>query len=93
MYINFSDIPGHQNLFLDYLYEFENVSDFYTYDFRNRENYLKIFKNITENRRNLSPDISSVISEQYSNLAPTELTEKNIKKLSDKKTLAIVTGQ
>ena len=93
MYMNFSDIPGHQNLFLDYLYEFENVSDFYTYDFRNRENYLKIFKNITENRRNLSPDISSVISEQYSNLAPTELTEKNIKKLSDKKTLAIVTGQ
>jgi len=93
MYINFSDIPGHQNLFLDYLYEFENVSDFYMYDFRNRENYLKIFKNITENRRNLSPDISSVISEQYSNLAPTELTEKNLKKLSDKKTLAIVTGQ
>ena len=93
MYMNFSDIPGHQNLFLDYLYEFENVSDFYTYDFRNRENYLKIFKNITENRQNLSPDISSVISEQYSNLAPTELTEKNIKKLSDKKTLAIVTGQ
>ena len=93
MYMNFSDIPGHQNLFLDYLYEFENVSDFYTYDFRNRENYLKIFKNITENRRNLSPDISSIISEQYSNLAPTELTEKNIKKLSDKKTLAIVTGQ
>jgi len=93
MYINFSDIPGHQNLFLDYLYEFENVSDFYMYDFRNRENYLKILKNITENRRNLSPDISSVISEQYSNLAPTELTEKNLKKLSDKKTLAIVTGQ
>ncbi len=25
MYINFSDIPGHHNLFLDYLYEFENV--------------------------------------------------------------------
>ena len=25
MFINFSDIPKHQNLFLDYLYEFENV--------------------------------------------------------------------
>jgi bacillithiol biosynthesis cysteine-adding enzyme BshC len=93
MYINFSDIPGHHNLFLDYLYEFENVSDFYTYDFRNRENYLKIFKNISENRRNLLPDISSVISGQYSLLAPSELTENNIKRLSDKKTLAIVTGQ
>jgi len=93
MYINFSDIPGHQNLFLDYLYEFENVTDFYTYDFRNRENYLKIFKNITENRRVLSPSISSLIADQYSNLVPSELTEKNIKKLSDKKTLTIVTGQ
>ena len=25
MFINFSDIPGHQNLFLDYLYEFNNI--------------------------------------------------------------------
>jgi bacillithiol synthase len=93
MYINFSDIPGHQNLFLDYLYEFENVSDFYTNDFRNKENYLKIFKNVAENRRDLSPIISELLSRQYSQLDPSDLTRQNIKKLSDKKTLAIVTGQ
>ena len=93
MYINFSDIPGHQNLFLDYLYEFENVSDFYPYDFRNRDNYLKIFKNILEKRSYLSADISQIISNQYSNINKSETTEGNIKKLSDKKTLAIVTGQ
>ena len=93
MYINFSDIPGHQNLFLDYLYEFENVSDFYPYDFRNRENYLKIFKNISEKRSYLSADISQIISNQYSKINKSETTEGNIKKLSDKKTLAIVTGQ
>ncbi len=93
MYINFSDIPGHQNLFLDYLYEFDNVTEFYSHDFRNKENYLKIFKNITESKRNLSHDISSIITNQYSGLSPSEVTEKNIKKLSDKKTLAIVTGQ
>lgn len=93
MYINFSDIPGHQNLFLDYLYEFENVSDFYANDFRNKENYLKIFKNVAENRRNLSPNISELLTRQYSNLNPSSLTQQNIKKLSDKKTLAIVTGQ
>ena len=44
MFINFCDIPGHQNLFLDYLYEFDNVKDFYKYDFRDREQYKKIFK-------------------------------------------------
>ena len=93
MYINFSDIPGHQNLFLDYLYEFENVADFYAYDFRNRDNYLKIFKNISEKRQHLSTDISQIIANQYSNLNKSETTEKNIKKLSDRKTLAIVTGQ
>ena len=93
MYINFSDIPGHQNLFLDYLYEYENVSEFYANDFRNKENYLKIFKNIAENRGNLSTTLSELITGQYSQLNPSSLTEQNIKKLSDKKTLAIVTGQ
>ena len=93
MYINFSDIPGHQNLFLDYLYEFENVADFYAYDFRNRDNYLKIFKNISEKRSYSSTDISQIIANQYSNLNKSAITEKNINKLSDKKTLAIVTGQ
>lgn len=93
MYINFSDIPGHQNLFLDYLYEFENVAEFYSNDFRNKENYLKIFKNVAENRRILSPDISELLTRQYSQLDPSRLTQQNIKKFSDKKTLAIVTGQ
>jgi bacillithiol biosynthesis cysteine-adding enzyme BshC len=93
MYINFSDIPGHQNLFLDYLYEFENVSKFYANDFRNKDNYLKIFKNVAESRHDLSPSISELLSRQYSKLNPSNLTQQNIKKLSDKKTLAIVTGQ
>jgi len=93
MYINFSDIPGHQNLFLDYLYEYDNVAEFYANDFRNKDNYLKIFKNVSENRQDLSTTISEVLSRQYSQLNPSKLTQQNIKKLSDKKTLAIVTGQ
>ncbi len=93
MYINFSDIPGHQNLFLDYLYEYENVAEFYANDFRNKENYLKIFKNVTESRSEFSPAVSELISRQYDQLNPSNLTQQNIKKLSDKKTLAIVTGQ
>jgi bacillithiol biosynthesis cysteine-adding enzyme BshC len=93
MYINFSDIPGHQNLFLDYLYEFENVADFYANDFRNRESYLKTFKNVTESRDSLSSDVAEIINRQYSNLNPSNLTKQNLKKLSDKKTLTIITGQ
>ena len=93
MYINFSDIPGSQNLFLDYLYEFDNVADFYANDFRNKENYLKIFKSITENKRESFSEISDIISNQYANLNASDLTTQNIKKLSNKKTLAVVTGQ
>lgn len=93
MYINFSDIPGHQNLFLDYLYEFENVADFYANDFRNRESYLKTFKNVTESRESLSSDVAEIINRQYVNLNPSNLTKQNLKKLSDKKTLTILTGQ
>jgi len=93
MYINFSDIPGHQNLFLDYLYEYDNVADFYSYDFRNKENYLKIFKSISEKRQLPAGEISRILSSQYSNLNPSELTSKNIELLGDKKSLTIVTGQ
>jgi len=93
MYVNFSDIPGHENLFLDYLYEHENVGNFYRYDFRNKENYLKIFKSLSEKPRESAPFISSILIEQYSSVDTSELTKKNIKLLSDSKTMAIVTGQ
>lgn len=93
MFINFSDIPGHENLFLDYLYEYENVTDFYRHDFRNRENYLKIFKELSEKPRVAAGDISSILKEQYSSTQSTDLTIKNIALLSDSKTMAVVTGQ
>lgn len=93
MYVNFSDIPGHENLFLDYLYEYNNVSNFYRYDFRNKENYLKIFKSISEKPRESAAHISSILNEQYSYIDSSDLTKNNIKLLSDNKTMAIVTGQ
>ena len=93
MYINFSDIPGHQNLFLDYLYEFENVAEFYSNDFRNKESYLKIFKLIAEKRQLTSGEISGILKAQYSTLNPSDKTKRNIELLNDKKTLTIITGQ
>lgn len=93
MFVNFSDIPGHQNLFLDYLYEFENVRDFYKYNFRNKDNYLKVIRNITETGNGISAQVSSIIKEQYSKLSSSDETMKNIELLSDSKTVAIATGQ
>jgi bacillithiol biosynthesis cysteine-adding enzyme BshC len=93
MFINFSDIPGQQNLFLDFLYEFENVKNFYKHNFRNKEDYLKIFKNISDSRRTDSLKLYSIIENQYAPLKPSPATEKNISLFKEKKTLAVVTGQ
>ncbi|MBT8381344.1 MAG: bacillithiol biosynthesis cysteine-adding enzyme BshC, partial [Ignavibacteria bacterium] len=93
MYVNFSDIPGHENLFLDYLYEYENVEKFYKYDFRNKENYLKVFKSISDKSSKSSIEISSILNDQYSSFESSDLTQNNIKLLSESKTMAVVTGQ
>jgi bacillithiol biosynthesis cysteine-adding enzyme BshC len=93
MFINFSDIPGHQNLFLDYLYEFENVKDFYRTNFRDKEEYLKKFKIISESQRVQRERINSIITEQYKDLQCSTKTQKNISSLKDKKTLVVATGQ
>ena len=93
MLINFSDIPGHQNLFLDYLYEFENVAKYYKYNFRDREQYKRIFKSIVDsdnpNRKKLKP----ILEKQYADISKSDKTNKNIELLSKDNTLAIVTGQ
>lgn len=93
MYVNFSDIPGHQNLFLDYLYEFENVKDYFSYDFRNKENYIKVIRKISESREEISKQLSSILQDQYSAFTLSDQTKNNLELLSDNKTIAIVTGQ
>lgn len=94
MFVNFSDLPKNQNLFLDYLYEFENVSDFFVNDFRNKENYLKIFKDISDSRKNRELDLSSILLNQYQNLPQkSEKTLQNIQHLNSNKTIAVTTGQ
>lgn len=94
MFINFSDIPKHQNLFLDYIYEFDNVQEYYKHNFRNKENFPAIFKTITESRKHRQFDLSSIISQQYNNLRNISgNTQKNIDLLNDENTIAVVTGQ
>ncbi len=93
MLINFSDLPGNHNLFLDYLYEFENVKDFYKTNFRDKEEYTKIFKKVSESHNHSRELLTSVLKDQYKDFEPSTKTLRNISFLSDKKTLAVVTGQ
>lgn len=93
MHIKFSDIPGQYNLFLDYLYEYENVKQFYKHNFRNKEEYLRHFKAISETEREFRNDLPKIISKQYNGLNSSLKTSENIEALKDKKTLAVITGQ
>lgn len=94
MFINFSEIPKHQNLFLDYLYRFDNVKEFYKHNFRNKENFSSHFKSITDSKKDKQFQISPIIKNQYSDFnSVSEKTLKNIDSLDIPKTIAIVTGQ
>jgi len=93
MFINFSDIPGHQNLFLDYLYEFDKVNSFYKYNFRDRDEYPKLFKTVSESPRGFRDELAEIISKQYTDRKISSRTERNISLLKNQNTLAVVTGQ
>lgn len=94
MYLNFSDIPGQNNLFLDYLYEFENVSEFYNgLDYRDPESYYRVFKSQCDKARPHRKKLAEILSEQYKDSTPAGITLKNIQLLSSPNTVAVVTGQ
>lgn len=94
MFINFSDIPKHQNLFLDYIYEFDNVKDFYKHNFRSKEAFPQLFKSISESKSKKQFHLTDIIKNQYKNITQiSSKTQKNIELIDNAKTIAIVTGQ
>lgn len=93
MFINFKDIPGNTKLFLDYLYNFENLRKFYKYDFRNKEQIIKKFQQLANTERDFRNNLSTIITQQYDSLNPSSKTIKNISLLKNNETLAVVTGQ
>lgn len=94
MFVNFGDVPKNHNLFLDYLYEFENVAEFYKHNFRDKEKYPDIFKSIAKKKSESSLKISDLINKQYETYnSISEKTSNNIKLFEQPKTLAVVTGQ
>jgi len=93
MYINYSNIPGHQNLFLDYVEEFVNVERFYSKNFRKVELYKPFFKRISEKDRSCSANIYDILKSQYSNDIISRHTQQNLENLKSKKTIVVATGQ
>lgn len=94
MFINFSDIPKNHNLFLDYVYEFENVQEYYKHNFRSKDSYVNLFKSIADSRKYKQLNLSAIIKNQYSSLQNiSNKTVRNIELIDKEKTIAVVSGQ
>lgn len=93
MFINFADLPDQHQLFTDYLYNFEKVKDYYKYNFRDKEEYIKLFKKRTDSDDGDRSLIQGIMQKQYSGFEPSEKTAENLAALKEKNTLAVVTGQ
>lgn len=93
MFINFAGLPDQHQLFLDYLYNFDKVKSYYKYNFRDKEEYIKIFKKRAELQVEKRTVLTEIINRQYSGMNISEKTSKNISLLKQKNTLAVVTGQ
>ena len=93
MHISFNNIPGHNKLFLDYLYDYTKVHNFYNHNFRDHSNIKDLFENIASKKAKRNFNLSDLLSNQYSELNPSQRTLDNINSLNSNKTLAVVTGQ
>ena len=93
MFVNYRIIPGFQNLFTDYLYNFGKVSEFFPADFRHKDKYPDIFNSVLEKKLNTLPDLSKIIMAQYEGLRISKQTSSNISSLPEKNTIAVLTGQ
>ncbi len=97
MNIPFRNLPGYNELFLDYIDDFDSVRRFYEYDFNLSEDFRKCIELASENYRNNRPflrkDLTSILSEQNSAFGSGQKTFDNITALNDSNTFAVVTGQ
>lgn len=93
MFVNFSDLPGSQNLFLDYLNEFDNVNKFFSKNFRDIDNYADHFKELSTSEKCNRQNLIEIIKNQYKDFKVSKQTEINIDLFESKRTLAVVTGQ
>lgn len=92
MFVNFSDIPESPNIFLDYLYEFENVAKFYPSNFRNESDIKEIFSKVRKTEKERE-NIVSILREQNPASIVSGLTSSNIEVLKFQNSFAVMTGQ
>lgn len=90
MNIDFSQIPGMSQLFVDYVNNFEKVKNYYETNFRDENTYEEIFSKISNEN---GPKLYDIIKNQYKNQKFSEKTKSNIELIKNENTIAVITGQ
>lgn len=97
MNIPFNQLPGYNELFLDYVDDFDSVNRFFEYDFKSDGDFLKCIELTSESYRNgrqfLRKDLTGILSIQNHNFGSGQKALDNVAALNDSNTLAVVTGQ
>ena len=93
MQIDFSDIPGTNRLFLDFMNDFEKVREYFKINFRDRELYAELFESICNRDNPNKSELVEIIKNQYNTFEQSKKTLKNIELLGENNTVAVFTGQ
>jgi bacillithiol synthase len=95
-WIDYRQLPasagGFSQLFYDYMYEFDEVKRFFTYNFRENSSYDDIIKRLSKRTIDRTT-LTRVLREQNSGFSSSQKTFDNIALLERPSTYAVVTGQ
>jgi bacillithiol biosynthesis cysteine-adding enzyme BshC len=85
----------YNNLFRDYIFNFERVKDNYAYDYRKIDTYKKRYEDVINEYYNnsLRLDVADILLEYNKKLKCSQRTIKNIQSLKEKGSLVIIGGQ
>lgn len=97
MTLPFSKFPGYNPIFIDYIYYFDKLKEYFECDFKNKEDIFKAIYNREENylkNKDFTRDIvADILKTQNELFDSPEKTFQNINLLRKNNTFAVVTGQ
>ena len=84
----------YNDLFRDYIFNFENVCEYYQYDYRNISGYKKRVSDLkTDYNKENRSKIYNILKDYNKNIGCSQKTIENIEKLKSQKSAVIIGGQ
>lgn len=84
----------YNNLYRDYIFNFDKIRNYYQYDFRRIDSYKKRFEDISLNyNHSLRPEVCSILKKYNKSLGCSRKTIENIDALGDNKSAVVIGGQ